>query len=593
MGSPQSRMRVFAVVVVALALMAPSAVASAGDEARAFDYTTVQGLSEPTYAAGDIGRTVVKLKAFDGIDLYIEVIKPKAEGRYPVILEASPYHGTLADRDGTRILPEPRGTDGKSIGLTGFFAPRGYAVVMMDLRGTGRSQGCLDHLGPNDARDVKQVVEWAASQSWSNGRVGMTGHSYVGSTPMVAAAQNPKGLVTIVPSAGLASMYDHQFQAGVPYLLQWAGPQWAYELLAIDRHLPAVGNNPASGGATGDNFGNDMQYVGCGAQSSAFTAGEGQVTGLYQSWHRARDSSKLATAWTGTVFLIHGINDDAARIPAANWFMERGGRAGDKAWIGQWDHGSGCCPNRRGLQWPYALLGWFDKQLKGRDVDTGPAAEVFMNDAPTKSLAVANFGSRETLQASGYPAASSTLSLFPVAADSSLAATPAAAAGSKSFAGDPRGTALTSSTGTTGAVTFTTTVFNDDVVLAGMPQLDLMASVTVPQVHLIGTVYDMHPSGSRRRITTFAINPLLRNSIDTYAPVIPGQAMTLRPSGFVMGHHVLPGHRLALEITASDEDHVPYSGIDPNITVYTGPGGTALRLPVVDSPVVVEDTVRR
>jgi len=53
-----------------------------------------------------------------------------------VILEASPYHGTLADRDGTRILPDPRGRDGKSIGLTGYFAPRGYAVVMVDLRGT-------------------------------------------------------------------------------------------------------------------------------------------------------------------------------------------------------------------------------------------------------------------------------------------------------------------------------------------------------------------------------------------------------------------------------------------------------------------------
>ena len=58
---------------------------------------------------------------------------------------------------------------------------------------------------------------------WSNGRVGMTGHSYVGSTPSVAAAQRPTGLKTIVPSAGLASMYHHQFQAGVPYFLQWTG----------------------------------------------------------------------------------------------------------------------------------------------------------------------------------------------------------------------------------------------------------------------------------------------------------------------------------------------------------------------------------
>ncbi len=69
------------------------------------------------------------------------MVRPRAEGRYPVILEASPYHGTLADRDGTRILPEPRDAGGRSRGLTGYFAPRGYAVVMMDLRGTGRAVG--------------------------------------------------------------------------------------------------------------------------------------------------------------------------------------------------------------------------------------------------------------------------------------------------------------------------------------------------------------------------------------------------------------------------------------------------------------------
>ena len=165
-----------------------------------------------------------------------------------MILESSPYHGTLADRDGTRILPEPRNADGKSVGLTGYFAPRGYAVVMMDLRGTGRSEGCLDHLGAKDARDLEQIVEWAASQSWSNGRVGMTGHSYVGSTPSVAAAQRPTGLATIVPSAGLASMYQHQFQAGVPYFLQWAGPIEAYEQIAIERKLPG-----------GDDFGNNLE----------------------------------------------------------------------------------------------------------------------------------------------------------------------------------------------------------------------------------------------------------------------------------------------------------------------------------------------
>ena len=261
----------------------------------------------------------------DGTEVYIEVTRPAddagqpLDGQWPVILEASPYHGTLADREGMRILPDPRDENGTSLGLTGYFVPKGYAVVMMDLRGTGKSDGCLDHLGANDAQDLEDVVEWAASQSWSNGRVGMTGHSYVGSTPSLAAAMDPEGLVTIVPSAGMATMYDHQFQAGVPYFLQWAGPMEAYEQIALERDLP-----------DGEHFGEKPEETGCGLPNSSLTAGEAQLSGQYTSWHAERDWREAATAADIPVFMVHGVNDNAARVAGIEWFTDRGGRAGDK-----------------------------------------------------------------------------------------------------------------------------------------------------------------------------------------------------------------------------------------------------------------------
>ena len=86
-----------------------------------------------------------------------------------------------------------------------------------------------------------------------------------------------------------------------------------------------------------------------------------------------RDATKEATAFKGHVFLVHGVNDNAARVAGMQWFTDRGGREGDKIWLGQWDHGSGCCPTRRGIQWTYALHAWFDKHLMQRDVETGPA----------------------------------------------------------------------------------------------------------------------------------------------------------------------------------------------------------------------------
>ena len=309
----------------------------------------------------------MRLPAYDGEDLYLEVVRPAGPGPYPVVLESSPYHGTLADRDGTRILPEPLDDEGRPLGLTGYFAPRGYAVVMMDLRGTGRSEGCLDHLGPKDARDLEQVVEWAASRSWSNGRVGNDrGTPTSDRRRRWPPPSAPTGLATIVPSAGLASMYDHQFQAGVPYFLQWAGPIEAYEQIALERKLPG-----------GDDFGNNLEDTGCGLPNSAAIAGEDQLSGRYSDWHSAARLEEGVTDADIPVFLVHGVNDNAARVPSMEWFT-RARRPGVATSCG-WPVGPrhrGAAPTRRGIQWTYALQAWFDRHVPQRKVDTGPPVEL-------------------------------------------------------------------------------------------------------------------------------------------------------------------------------------------------------------------------
>ena len=546
--------------------------------AAAFDYTQVQGLTTDRYG---MVKEKFELPMDDGTEVHIELTRPADEagepidGQWPVILEASPYHGTLADREGMRILPEPRDDEGTSVGLTGYFAPKGYAVVMMDLRGTGLSDGCLDHLGPKDAEDIKDVVEWAATQPWSNGRVGMTGHSYVGSTPSLAAAMDPQGLETIVPSAGLATMYDHQFQAGVPYFLQWAGPIEAYEQLALERDLP-----------TGEHFGQKPEETGCGLPNSAATAGEAQLSGQYTSWHAERDWREAATAADLPVFMVHGANDNAARVAGMEWFTERDGRAGDKTWLGQWDHGSGCCPTRRGIQWTYALHAWFDKHLAERDVETGPATELFLSDGTFEG---SRTGDRtEVLVDSQWPPSGAEYLTLHPAADGSLGTTAPAVPGSLSFAGDPSGAADPQGTG---GVDFVSAPMAEDTTLAGQPLMDLVASVTAPRVHLIGTLYDESPEGERRRISQLAMNPELRTGLSTPKPVIPGQLMDLQPPGFAMAHDLRAGHKLVLRFTTSDPDKVPLFAVDPRVTIATGPNGTSLQVPVVDSPTLVADDV--
>ncbi|HVE64025.1 MAG TPA: CocE/NonD family hydrolase [Mycobacteriales bacterium] len=514
------------------------------------DYPKISGLSTARFATV---KESMMVKMPDGPSLYVEVTRPKAAGRFGVILELSPYHGGAGSREGTRILPEPVDADENKIGLTGYFAPRGYAVVMVDLRGTGKSQGCLDHMGPKDQRDAKAIVEWAAKQPWSNGRVGMTGHSYVGSTPQMAAAQNPKGLVTIVPSAGLGAMYHHEFQNGVPYSLQWAGPLVAYEQIAIDRHLPG-----------GDNFGRDMQYFGCGMTQSAAVTGEAYFSGAEVAWHKERDFRKGAAASKIPMFAVHGVNDNAARIAALDWFHARGGRAGDKAWIGQWDHGSGCCPTTREHHWTFALHAWFDKQLLQRKVDTGPPVEVFLNDG-------------RVFTPTSWPATPSrALTLH---ANSGTLGELADESGSVRFRANPAGGEFSPD-----SAVFTTKALPKQMLIAGIPTMKLVTAVFGERIHINATLYDVAPDGERDRISMsgWAIQPELRNGNDKPSPVVPGQKMTIPLVSQAVAHVLAKGHTLELRIQSTHPDKVPTFAAGAIIDIFTGEGGTEFTIPVHD-----------
>ena len=194
----------------------------------------------------------------------------------------------------------------------------------------------------------------------------------------------------------------------------------------------------------------------------------------------------------------------------------------------------------------------------------------------------------QILQDQQWPTGSQQmLALYPTA-EGALGTAPPKLPGSARFSGDPRGF---SDPQATGGVDFATAPMEQDTVLAGQPLLDLVASFTSPRVHLIGTLYDEGADGERRRISQFAINPELRSGVSTPAPVLPGVRYEMQPPGFAMAHNLRAGHRLVLRFTTSDPDKVPAFAADPNVSIFTGPHGTSLKVPVVTEPVLVGDTV--
>lgn len=80
--------------------------------------------------------------------------------------------------------------------------PKGYAIVNPDPRGTWYSEGDATFLSPQEDEDFYDLIEWAGTQPWSNGKVGLSGVSYLTSSQWRVAGLKPPHLAAINPWEG-------------------------------------------------------------------------------------------------------------------------------------------------------------------------------------------------------------------------------------------------------------------------------------------------------------------------------------------------------------------------------------------------------
>ena len=134
------------------------------------------------------------------MNLHADVLRPSglpANAKTPVILTVSPYTNHASQTGVIDEAYDPNAT-GPSSRFFDFLVQaklfdRGYTYVMVDLPGTGGSGGCNDWGGPSEQAAVKSAVEWAASQSWSTGKVALYGKSYDGWTGADGPRPAPEG----------------------------------------------------------------------------------------------------------------------------------------------------------------------------------------------------------------------------------------------------------------------------------------------------------------------------------------------------------------------------------------------------------------
>ena len=102
-----------------------------------------------------------------------------------------------------------------------YFVRHGYAVVLQDVRGRGDSDGEF-HFYFGEGEDGYDTIEWIAQQPWSNGDVGTSGGSYLGTVQWLAARERPPHLRCIIPTASSGRLFDEIPYLGGAFRLGWA-----------------------------------------------------------------------------------------------------------------------------------------------------------------------------------------------------------------------------------------------------------------------------------------------------------------------------------------------------------------------------------
>jgi uncharacterized protein len=251
----------------------------------------------------------------DGVVLRADVFRPADAGKHPVILSYGPYAKGLSFQEGYKgnwarlIKAAPEVLRGSSNKYQNWelvdpekWVPDGYACVRVDSRGAGRSPGYLDVWSPRETHDLYQCIEWAGTQPWSNGKVGINGISYYAMNQWQVAALKPPHLSALCIWEGASDYYREVCRHGgilCDFLSSWYPRQ-----VASVQH--GVGARGARSAVTGGLVAGPPTLSGAElANNRADIPGEAKRRRLLDDYHAAR---------TGEFE-----NIEAPLLSAANW----------------------------------------------------------------------------------------------------------------------------------------------------------------------------------------------------------------------------------------------------------------------------------
>ncbi len=241
----------------------------------------------------------------DGTILRADVFRPVGDAKSPVIMSYGPYAKGLNFAEGfksqwTRLINAvPDALEGSSNQYQNWelvdpekWVPDGYAVVRVDSRGAGRSPGVIDCWSAREARDFYECIEWAGTQTWSNGKVGINGISYYAMNQWQVSALQPPHLAALCIWEGASDYYRELARHG-GILSNFLGTWYNRQVVSVQY---GVGDRGARSLITGDTIAGpetltDEQL----RENRADVSGEAARRRLIDDYYRARmpDFSKI------------------------------------------------------------------------------------------------------------------------------------------------------------------------------------------------------------------------------------------------------------------------------------------------------------
>jgi hypothetical protein len=493
-------------------------------------------------AFGAILQFNVAVPMRDGVRLSANVFRPSGSGRFPAILLRTPYN------KGDALTPNYQS-----------FLNHGYAVVVQDVRGRYKSGGVFEPLN-QEINDGDDTLNWIASQTWSDGGVGMYGGSYLGIAQWKAALTHNPHLKAIFPYVSGDDDYRDRFYS------TGGAMKLGHRLLWLEENMRARGFRPPD----------FRRYVLWLPERSADMEVAGKRLDV---WANASSHPGYDKFWKDSsvrehlkdihvpVYSVGGWYDNYAESDLDAYTNLSKHNPEDRIVIGPWAHvfNTAFPGVNFGKDSQISLrpdqIAWFDRWLKGVEQ---PVAR-----HPVRLFVM---GIDQWRDEDSWPLARAREIRFYLEGGGALDSRPGKRQAPDTFVYDPRNPAPT----TGGAVccdpaifpwgpkdqqavekrkdvlVYSTAPLLVDTEVTGPVKLVLHAASSAPDTDFTAKLVDVFPDGSARNLTDGILRVRYRESLENPVLMTPGTPYKMTIDAGVTSNVFRAGHRIRLEVSSSN-----------------------------------------